>query len=133
MRKDLDDLLCERYPKIFAERHGLATETGMCWGFQCGDGWFNLIDTLCEQLQVQTDHCGAPQVVVQEIKEKMGKLRFYSSGYGSDVQRGMIKLAQELSARTCELCGHPGELDRSQGWVVTRCEDHWRTAIHALE
>ena len=25
-------------------------KTLMCWGFECGDGWFALIDTLCASL-----------------------------------------------------------------------------------
>jgi hypothetical protein len=41
MRKELDDLLCQRYPLIFSERNMSMKETCMCWGFSCGDGWFD--------------------------------------------------------------------------------------------
>lgn len=47
MRKELDEELCRKYPLIFADRHKPMTETAMCWGFECGDGWYNLIDVLC--------------------------------------------------------------------------------------
>ena len=47
MRKELDEKLCEKYPLIFKNRHADMTETAMCWGFECGDGWFNIIDVLC--------------------------------------------------------------------------------------
>lgn len=47
MKKELDELLCSKYPEIFGDRHGNVTKTAMCWGFECGDGWFDLIDTLC--------------------------------------------------------------------------------------
>ena len=47
MRKELDEKLCEKYPLIFKNRHADMTETAMCWGFECGDGWYNLIDVLC--------------------------------------------------------------------------------------
>jgi hypothetical protein len=23
----------------------------MCWGFECGDGWYNILDNLCETIQ----------------------------------------------------------------------------------
>ena len=42
MRKELDEKLCEKYPLIFKNRHADMTETAMCWGFECGDGWFNI-------------------------------------------------------------------------------------------
>jgi hypothetical protein len=50
MKDELDKLLCERYPEIFKNRNGNPRETAMCWGFECGDGWFWLIDALCSQL-----------------------------------------------------------------------------------
>jgi hypothetical protein len=55
MNQTLDKTLCERYPKIFADRHGDATATAMCWGFDCGDGWFNILDQLCAQIQHHID------------------------------------------------------------------------------
>ncbi len=43
MRQELDNLLCQRYPEIFADRHADSTASGMGWGFCCGDYWFDLI------------------------------------------------------------------------------------------
>ena len=50
MRNELDELLCAKYPKIFVNRHADMTTTAMCWGFDCGDGWYNIIDALCSQI-----------------------------------------------------------------------------------
>ena len=47
MREELDAKLVEKYPQIFKNRFGDMRETAMCWGFECGDGWYNIIDTLC--------------------------------------------------------------------------------------
>ena len=47
MRKELDEALCAKYPLIFKDRHENMQNTAMCWGFECGDGWYNIIDTLC--------------------------------------------------------------------------------------
>jgi hypothetical protein len=51
MRKELDELLCSKYPKIFRDRNGDMRETAMCWGFDHDDGWFNIIDKLCANIQ----------------------------------------------------------------------------------
>jgi len=47
MRKELDESLCAKYPLIFRDRHENMQVTAMCWGFECGDGWYNIIDILC--------------------------------------------------------------------------------------
>jgi hypothetical protein len=47
MRKELDEVLCAKYPLIFKDRNGNMMHTAMCWGFECGDGWYNIIDILC--------------------------------------------------------------------------------------
>lgn len=50
MRKELDEALCAKYPLIFQDRNADMRTTAMCWGFECGDGWYNLIDVLCSKL-----------------------------------------------------------------------------------
>ena len=50
MKKELDEELCRKYPLIFADRNKPMTETAMCWGFDCGDGWYTIIDVLCGML-----------------------------------------------------------------------------------
>ena len=47
MRKELDEALVAKYPQIFKNRFGDPRETLMCFGFECGDGWYNIIDVLC--------------------------------------------------------------------------------------
>ena len=56
MRKELDELLCERYPKIFRDRHADMRVTAMCWGFDVGDGWFNIINQMCNLIQHHIDY-----------------------------------------------------------------------------
>jgi hypothetical protein len=55
MRKELDEELCRKYPKIFRDRHAPMNQTCMCWGFAHGDGWYNIIDTLCANIQSHID------------------------------------------------------------------------------
>lgn len=101
MHPDLDAKLCERWPLIFAERHGDPATTGMNWGFQCGDGWYGLIDGLCEVLQRDTDMDGEPQAVAMQVKEKFGSLRFRVRG-ATERQRAMIAVVEAISMRIKE-------------------------------
>lgn len=55
MREELDKKLVEKYPKIFVNRYKPMTETCMYWGFECGDGWYNIIDQLCGNIQHHID------------------------------------------------------------------------------
>lgn len=55
MKKELDEALCKKYPKIFRDRHAPMTHTAMCWGFDCGDGWYNIINNLCANIQHHID------------------------------------------------------------------------------
>lgn len=55
MNKELDEQLCKDYPLIFANRHGDMATTAMCWGFDCGDGWYPIIDKLCYDIQHHID------------------------------------------------------------------------------
>lgn len=73
MKKELDELLCLKYPKIFRDRNAPMTETCMCWGFDIGDGWFNIIDCLCASIQNYIDFQAKErkfQLERQEIKDK---------------------------------------------------------------
>lgn len=51
MKPELDKALCEKYPKIFADRNAPVTETPMGFGFECGDGWYDIIDALCSNIE----------------------------------------------------------------------------------
>lgn len=124
MNQELDDALCAKYPTIFSERHGSPQDTSMCWGFECDDGWYTLIDTLCAELQAETERNGAPQVIARQVKEKFGSLRFYTNSEISERQNAMIDFARALSQRTCEVCGAPAQCLHTGRCVATRCELH---------
>jgi len=55
MRQELDKLLCEKYPKMMVNRNLPMTETCMCWGFDCGDGWYNILNQLMGNIQHHID------------------------------------------------------------------------------
>lgn len=121
MSPELDEILCWRYPLIFADRNRPIEESCMRWGFECDDGWFDILDVLCECMQSLTDCDGATQVVATQVKEKFGTLRFRIRE-GCPEIRGMIRMAEAMSGRVCEVCGKPGRI--VQNFLMTRCEEH---------
>ena len=127
MNEKLDALLCEKYPKMMVNRNLPMQETCMCWGFDCGDGWFNILDQLMGNIQHHIDWKNkkeevVAQVTLDQVKEKFGTLRFYYTG-GDDVIDGMVRMAESMSSVTCEECGNPGKRIGG-GWVTTLCEEH---------
>jgi hypothetical protein len=108
----------ERFPKMFAEPYG---------GFCCGEGWWPILTNLCANIQHHLDWKNkqsevVPQVVVAQIKEKFGGLRFYYDG-GDDEISGMVRMAEAWAGNTCETCGKPG-YQRKGGWIKTLCDYH---------
>ncbi len=109
----------ETYPKMFAGQYG---------GVAVGDGWLPIIQVLCSHIQTHIDwrnktkEGSVTQVVVEQIKEKFGGLRFYYQG-GDDYIDGLVSMAESWALRTCETCGNLGSR-RSGGWVRTLCDEH---------
>jgi len=63
-----------------------------------------------------------PQVIVTQVKEKFGTLRFYYNG-GDDYVAGIVAMAEAMTSVTCERCGKPGTRNDS-GYISVRCEEH---------
>jgi len=98
MRAELEEILYQRYPDFFVDRTMPPEASCMGRGFECGDGWFELIDCLCETLQWWIQHCEMPPLRVTQVKEKFGTLRFRYCG-GNEVTKGMVRMAEAISAR----------------------------------
>lgn len=148
MSPDLDKKLCENYPELFRDRHGNPKETMMCWGFDVGDGWYSLIESICEYLMGDVNRLRARieaqyyseekreafrkelieaekniPVVVQ-VKEKFGGLRFYVHG-ANDKQYDYIHFAENFSYHICEKCGTTHNvMTYGCGWMKTLCPEH---------
>ncbi len=111
----------ETYPKMFSQPYG---------GFAVGAGWWPIIESLCANIQSRIDWWNKnretrpviEQVVVGQIKEKFGGLRFYYDG-GDDGIHGMVRMAEAWADHHCEECGKPGHR-RDGGWLKTLCDEH---------
>lgn len=121
MNPDLDRSLVTKFPKIFVIAS--ASNKTECWYFECLDGWFDLIDQLCTDIQHYLDqHPEVPQLVAAQVKGKFGGLRFYADG-GDEYTDLLISQAEDKSFTVCEVCGDSGKLN-SVGWLQTLCEKH---------
>lgn len=116
MSPDLESKILDRFPKMFPGRK-LAIDFGIC----VGDGWYDIVNDLCERIQKHIDTFHVDQITVVQIKEKFGTLRFYTD-HGNETVRNFIDEAEKKSETTCEDCGKPGVL-RNSGWLRTLCDD----------
>jgi hypothetical protein len=108
----------EKFPKMYGQKYG---------GFAVGKGWRPIIEKLSKHIQGHIDFKekqGLPidQVIVQQVKEKFGGLRFYYDG-GDDYIRGLVSISESWAGASCEVCGNLGH--RTQGgWIKTLCDAH---------
>lgn len=75
MKLELDQKLCEKYPTIFKDRHAPMDKTAMCWGFECGDGWYDIIDALCAIIDNHIWNQKQHAKTIEEDKLKREKAR----------------------------------------------------------
>ena len=125
MNKELTEKLYKKYPKIFVQHDLDMRQTCMCWGFECNDGWYWLINSLCDSIQNYIEnnkHCEICQVETIQVKEKFGSLNFYFTG-GDEYIGGMVHLAENQSYDICENCGSTNNIKQTDGWIKTLCEN----------
>ena len=128
MRKDLEQKLIERWPTWF-RIDGDIRETAMTRGFEHGDGWFDIIWKLCEDLEplvAEVELKTGERFEVLQVKEKFGGVKFYTNLHTEAIWERIQAAALE-SRRTCEVCGQPGS-QIAGAWGLTRCKEHAEVA-----
>jgi len=115
MRAELEQRLTEKYPALFAGRSDPPTHSLMCFGCECGDGWYAIIDKACAEISTAD-----PRAKLTQVKEKYGTLRMYLVTASDDALDAADR-AEEASASVCELCGARG-YPSVKGWIMTRCD-----------
>jgi hypothetical protein len=125
MSPDLQEKLYKKYPKIFADVNKPPNESAMAYGITCDDGWYDLIDNLCWFIQStidRTTYIQIPQVVAQQVKQKLAGLRFNVTG-GDEGILGAIEFAEQLSFTVCESCGSSkAKRFNDGGYLWTACD-----------
>lgn len=127
MNKQHTQKLIDDFPQLYRGHTDGAQTNLMCFGFECGDGWYNLIYQLSKEIDSIAKMEGLegedyPKAF--QVKEKFGGLRFsFDNGVPKEVL-DTVNRAEEISHKTCEVCGCAGS-HRTRGfWVMTRCDEH---------
>lgn len=121
--------LYKDFPSLYRDRFLPDSVSRMSDGFCCGDGWFDIIYRMSDELDVafvaeMIDDASFEYPSVFQIKEKFGTLRVHLEGKYTNKATDIISKYERLSSETCETCGSTTEV-RSRGirgYVVTWCE-----------
>jgi hypothetical protein len=120
MKKELEMQLVEKYPEALVDYGKDPRQTCMAWGFECGDGWFEIMKELCEKVG------NIPGFRFDQVKEKFGVLTIYYTGPSAEEDRKIVDEAigeaERKSAITCERCGKPAKLRSDMGWYAVSCK-----------
>lgn len=100
----------------------------MSWAEQIPQGWYvafgeQMIDELNDLLVKYNFVDG---YFITQIKEKFGSLRWYDNGFpqaGYEEYMAWEKKYEDLSVKTCIVCGAPGEIHRKR-WIEPLCDEH---------
>lgn len=103
MKEELAQKLLNDFPRLYRDRH----ESSMQRGFECGDGWFELIYKLSQDIETVASEVGlnpdSPEwPKCRQVKEKLGGIRFYVFNCHDERIRALIDSAYEQSRETCE-------------------------------
>ncbi len=119
MKDKLEKKMVEKYPDALSQLGGDPRHTCMAWGFECGDGWFKIMEELCEKVG------NIPGFKFAQVKEKFGSLRIYYDGPNNEADRAIVRQAIDeaeiKSEVTCETCGEKGARRNQGGWLSTEC------------
>jgi hypothetical protein len=64
-------------------------------GIECADGWYPLLDGLCDVLSCRAHVGDNTAVEALQVKQKFGGLHFYFEG-GGDRSNGAVRLASAV-------------------------------------
>lgn len=106
-----------KFPDMFSYPYG---------GFSIGPGWYDIVETLCKNIDSHTQQANYKSkvidpIIVTQIKEKFGSLRFYYNG-GDQYIAGLVAMAEAMSKLICEQCGNKGRRTGNRS-ICTLCDN----------
>lgn len=147
MNKEHSNELLKLGKILYADKDKSSTETLMCFGFDCGDGWYYSLRDLTiklEALNILYRNYNF-QIKAFQVKEKFGTLRFYYHiiptsdilseedgivmNYVEQLVDNYIDDAEKRCENVCEECGKQfydfNKNDRviTKGWIRILCKD----------
>lgn len=130
--KEFDDYMLSKYPNQFKNRYRKKNDEyilPMHFGFEIGNGWRHVLDSLCSKLQFIEEKNGVI-CVFDQIKEKFGGARFYyhtdiietcneSANIAIKIIDNLVHSAEEYCDYICDELGtnvYPWEKIYIYGW-----------------
>ncbi len=117
--------------------NGSVNDLYSAFGCDCGDGWYELLRSLCTEIGEAYAEAGLPvDIGIDQIKEKFGTLRFYYHTWEhadrtpeneTAYREVHLKIGEivsgyeDKSEEICEECGKAGVLRSDLGWMQTLC------------
>ena len=100
---DKETEIFNKYPELFARKDLPITQSCMPWGLEIGQGWYGIIEEVCEKID---KYCKENNVKIEfeQIKEKRGMLRIYYMGDDDYIDK-VIEDAENKAVITCCICG----------------------------
>ena len=153
----------QKFPFMRRDKANDGSNTYQNWGFECGTGWYDLLHDLCQAITERYERDGIPvDIVVQQVKEKYGTLRFYywfdgsatvavdvsgknsirfPTGEEEDDKRAVLRrdiadivaLYEDKSETVCEKCGSEGSLREELPWRRVLCDECYQKGMQALK
>lgn len=148
MKPELESQIYDASPVFFGEKDLDMTQTCMCWGIECGDGWFKPVLEFAKGVKVLNDIL-APlgfAVICSQMKSKWADFTCYwnikpvesesSSRELDEKDQNLIDTVYHMMdslvgqtvfecSRTCEICGERGVLDGDVitcgSWLTVKC------------
>ena len=149
MNAELQKKICDLSPVFFRQKDMDMSQTCMCWGIECGDGWYEPIKSLAmkaaglNQMLAPLNMC----VEASQIKSKFAEFRCYwnmnvldsRNDYPlTDEQQDLVDTVNHLMddavescerecSQTCEICGKKAsvgeEVITCGSWLTVKCLD----------
>ena len=140
MRKELENRLYEVAPVFYSEKDLDAQETCLCFGFECGDGWFEALLDFSKEVARINEIAMKRHIcfVASQIKQKFGEIRVYWHTKSfpdmcdripdrEDAMRLYSMMNNAINTlvvrcrNTCENCGTTNHIITTDGWIQRLC------------
>ncbi len=129
MNEVLSKKLLDDFPVLFRHR----SESSMQRGFECGDGWFDLVYQLSRDIEVAARESGNKPddpswPMCRQVKEKFGSLRFvvFAVEGRPELSERISELKLHALNRSLHVCPECGQdvAEVCEGCAAILCQAH---------
>ena len=105
--------LYERFPHLYRERLAPLESSKMGWGFQCDDGWYDILHKMSKRIAALSSDGEFAPAITEVSRNEDGSLYVEARNLTPAVLN-LIEAAKEQSKLTCESCGYAPAFKRSK-------------------